>query len=113
MSRDDLRRIAEARAHLEILRSHLTRADLGDSVIFDAVCLRLAAAIDCVDSIDATTRDDVFGSSWPAIASVRNRIAHSYLQVDRAIIEATVTSDLPGFEAQLDLLEQRINDAPA
>lgn len=59
MSHDDLRRIAEARTHLEILRSQLTRADLGDSVIFDAVCLRPAAAIDCVGSIDATTRDDV------------------------------------------------------
>jgi uncharacterized protein with HEPN domain len=106
--RNDLVRIAGAREHLEILRSHLTRGDLDDAVVFDAVCLRLAAAIECVGAVDAAVRDDVFGTSWPAIASVRNRIAHSYVRVDREIIEATVISDLPGFEAQLDLLELRV-----
>lgn len=95
MSRDDLRGIAEAREHLELLRSHLSRADLDDAVVFDAVCLRLAAAIECVGAVDSAIRDEVFGSSWPAIASVRNRIAHSYVRVDRSIVEATVVSDLP------------------
>jgi hypothetical protein len=71
--RNDLVRIAEAREHLEILRSHLTRGDLDDAVVFDAVCLRLAAAIECVGAVDAAVRDDVFGTSWPVIASVRNR----------------------------------------
>lgn len=108
MSRDDLRRIDEARRHPAILRAHLERGDLDDEVVFDAVCLRLAAAIECVGSVDANRRAEVFGSGWRAIASVRNRIARGYIRVDRAIIAATVSGDLPGFEAKLDLLEKPI-----
>lgn len=108
MSRDDLRLIDEARRHLAILRTHLERGDLDHEVVFDAVCLRLAAAIECVGSVDADRRAEMFGSGWRAVASVRNRIAHGYIRIDRAIIAATVNGDLPSFEAKLDLLEQLI-----
>ncbi len=90
------------------MRSHLTHAGLDDAVVFDTVCLRLAAAIECVGAIDSAARDEIFGSSWPAIASARNRIPYSYVRVDRAVIEATVAADLPTFEAQLDSLERRL-----
>lgn len=78
MSRPDAEHLANARAHLRVLRSHMLRTDLADDTVFDAVCMRLSAAIESISAIDSEARDRAFGSAWPAIASVRNRIAHGY-----------------------------------
>ncbi|WP_431310334.1 HepT-like ribonuclease domain-containing protein [Luteimicrobium album] len=40
--------------------------------------------------------------------ATRNRIAHDYLEVDRAIIRATVEVDLPAFEESLARLTRRL-----
>jgi uncharacterized protein with HEPN domain len=48
----------------------------------DAVCMRLSAAIESVAMIDDALRARAYGDAWPAIWSVRNRIAHGYLVVD-------------------------------
>lgn len=42
------------------------------------------------------------------IWSVRNRIAHGYVHIDRAIIVATVENDLGEFARDLDLLEEHL-----
>lgn len=44
MTRSDDELLAQALAHLEVLRSHLAAGDLADQTIADAVSLRLAAA---------------------------------------------------------------------
>ena len=41
------------------------------------------------------------GEDWSVIWATRNRIAHGYTFIDRAMIEATLHKDLPGFEATL------------
>ena len=46
MSRTDLEIAQDALDHLSVLRSHLTRGDLSDQTVADAVSLRLAAAIE-------------------------------------------------------------------
>jgi uncharacterized protein with HEPN domain len=101
----DRERVAAARHHLIQLRRHLARGDLADDTIFDAVCMRLSAAIESVGMIERNSTVQAFGDAWPAIWSVRNRIAHGYLQIDRAIIVATVENDLGEFEQGLDKLE--------
>ena len=45
MSRTDKEATQDALDHLAVLRAHLTRGDLGDQTIADAVSLRLAAAV--------------------------------------------------------------------
>lgn len=67
MSRSPIERVDDARRHLRILHEHLARGDLHDDTIFDAVCMRLSAAIESVAALDADLRSRVFGELWPAI----------------------------------------------
>lgn len=46
--RSDEQLIEEALTHLGILREHLSRGDLADQIVADAVSMRLAAAIDAL-----------------------------------------------------------------
>jgi uncharacterized protein with HEPN domain len=99
VSRTDRQLLLDALDHLEILRRHQVRADLADETVADAVSLRLAAAIEAVAGIDRERREQAFGDDWALIWATRNRIAHGYAVVDRAMIKATVDNDLPVFEA--------------
>ena len=110
MSRTDAQHIADAEEHLRVLKRHLGRGDLEDDTIFDAVCLRLSAAVESVGCIDEATRDREFGTNWAAIWSVRNRISHGYMYVDQRIIIDTVENDLPAFEQSLDRLAKVLKD---
>jgi uncharacterized protein with HEPN domain len=101
VSRSDRELLADALSHLEVLRAHQARRDLDDQTVADAVCLRLAAAIEAVAGLTADVRANAFGEEWPVIWATRNRIAHGYTFIDRAMIEATLHKDLPGFEATL------------
>ena len=75
--------------------------DLVDETIFDAVCMRLSAAIESVASVSEAGRICEFGDSWPVIWSVRNRTAHGCIYVDDQIVHATVNEGLPEFERAL------------
>ena len=105
MSRSDSQLIGNAREHLDRLAAHLQRGDLDDEVVFDAVCLRLSAAIESISGIDVALRDKAFGNDWPMIWSVRNQIAHGYAHVDRTIIATTVSHDVAQLQRALDDLE--------
>ena len=113
MSRSDIEHVRHAQQHIRKLREHLTRGDLADETIFDAVCMRLSAAIESVASISEARRVREFGDSWPAIWSVRNRIAHGYIYVDDQIIHATVSEELPEFEGVLERLARALESGDA
>lgn len=108
MTQSDAEHIANARAHLEVLPSHMLRTDLADDTVFDAVCMRLSAAIESISAIDSGARDRALGAAWPAMASVRNRIAHGYTYVDREIIDNTVRHDLDELERGLEGLAEEL-----
>lgn len=97
MSRSDAERLRDAQFHLEILDSHMQKAGLDDQTVADAVCLRLASAIECVADLSPELRAQAFGEDWPLIWATRNRIAHGYAMIDLRIIKATLRDDLPGF----------------
>ena len=108
MTRTDTEHLENAREHLRILHAHMERSDLADATVFDAVCMRLSAAIESISAVDQPARDRAFGSTWRAMASVRNRIAHGYTYVDREIIDNTVEHDLDDLERGLDRLAQEL-----
>jgi len=101
MTRSDDELLAQALAHLDVLRNHLQAGDLADQTIADAVSLRLAAAIEAVNDCDAQRLDRLFGDEWTLMWATRNRIAHGYAFVDLAIIQATVEQDVPAFEEKV------------
>lgn len=109
MKRGDRERTEEALHHLGILRRHVAGRSLDDQLVVDAVCLRLAAAIDAVAGLSGPVRDRAFGGGWRAIWATRNRIVHAYTVVDPVIIAATVEHDLDDFELALRVIEQQIS----
>lgn len=93
---------------MEALREHLAGGSLNDSVVFDAVCMRLAAAIEETERIDRSLRDRVFGEDWVLIKAMRNAIVHNNAFVDATLIEDTVARDLDGFENGLRELQRTL-----
>lgn len=79
----------------------MKKAGLDDQTVADAVCLRLASAIECVGDLSPELRAKVFGDDWPLIWATRNRIAHGHATIDLSLIEATVRGDLPSFRAAI------------
>lgn len=103
MSRSDRERVTDALTHLAILIEHLGRGDLSDTTVADAVCLRLAAALDALAATSEAFRVQTFGDDWYVMRSTRNRIAHGYISIDMTLISATVENDIPGLVQQLRL----------
>ena len=103
MSRTDREVTQDALNHLAVLRAHLSRGDLDDQTIADAVSLRLAAALEALAQGTDGLRERLFLGEWHIAWATRNRIAHSYIQIDHGIISATVADDLPALEAALAL----------
>jgi uncharacterized protein with HEPN domain len=101
VSRTDGELVSDALAHLTVLNEHMQRGDLSDSVIADAVSMRLAAAIDALAATTEEFRQRNFGDDWHAMRSTRNRIAHGYIFIDINMIRATVEHDVPNLVERL------------
>lgn len=84
----------EAVAHLELAQRYAA-GDLSDQLVIDAICMRLSAAIEALSQVDDQKRDELFGSDWPLMWGMRNRIAHGYMLVDAVIVRTTVNTDVP------------------
>lgn len=86
--------LSDALSHLDAVADYAT-GNLNEQKTVDAICMRLSAAIEALADLDETTRTDLFGSTWPQMWGMRNRIAHGYLLVNPPIVRATVERDLP------------------
>jgi uncharacterized protein with HEPN domain len=99
--RTDTELLGEARYHLSLAQEH-AEADVESQRGIDAVCMRLAAGIESLSRLDAETREELFGRTWPAMWGMRNRIAHGYLLVETSIVRSTVERDIPSILATID-----------
>lgn len=61
MSRTDPELLRDALHHLDALREHLTRGDLSDDTVADAVAMRLAAMIEALSRASDELRERAFG----------------------------------------------------
>ncbi|MEO9104612.1 MAG: HepT-like ribonuclease domain-containing protein [Terrimesophilobacter sp.] len=101
MSRTDEELVRDAVNHLEILKRHLSRNDLDDETVADAVSLRLSSAIESLSEASIAFRKRTFGDSWKVIWATRNLIAHGYAYINIAMIRSTVEQDVPELEHRL------------
>jgi uncharacterized protein with HEPN domain len=81
VSREPDEILRDARAHFETMNAYAEH-DLDDQLVVDAICMRLSAGIEALATLDPGGRDQLFGTDWPLIWGMRNRIAHGYLLVD-------------------------------
>lgn len=107
-SRHDAERLADIVDAITAIRSHLTRGDLSDGLVFDAVRLRLIEISEAVKLLDPKLVASEPDVRWSDAAGMRDWLAHHYFDTSRAIVEATITEDLPPLEAAVLQLEARL-----
>jgi uncharacterized protein with HEPN domain len=107
-ARHDDERLADIVDAITAIRSHLTRGDLSDGLIFDAVRLRLIEIGEAVKLLDPKLVASEPDVKWSDAAGMRDWLAHHYFDTSRAVVEATVTEDLPPLEAAVLRLQARL-----
>jgi uncharacterized protein with HEPN domain len=107
-SRHDEERLADIMDAITAIKSHLTRGELSDGLIFDAVRLRLIEIGEAVKLLDLELVASEPDVRWSDAAGMRDWLAHHYFDTSRAIVEATIMEDLPPLEAAVLQLEARL-----
>ena len=111
MSRHDRQRLEDILAAIDAIRAHLTRGELSDSLVFDAVRVRLIEIGEAVKALPADLLAKEPDLPWAQIAGMRDRLAHRYFDISRAIVAATVEHDVPELErATRSLLDHTSED---
>jgi uncharacterized protein with HEPN domain len=108
MSRRDLERLQDIRDAIAAIHSHVSRGDLSDGLIFDAVRVRLIEIGEAIKALPTELVDAEPEIPWADIAGMRDRLAHHYFDTEHSIVAATVADDLGRLEAAVERLETRL-----
>jgi uncharacterized protein with HEPN domain len=82
------------------IADHITRGTLDDGLVFDAVRVRLIEIGEAVKAIDPDLLVREPAIPWMDVAGMRNHLAHWYFDTGHAIVQATLSEDLPPLVAQ-------------
>ena len=95
MNHRDDQRLSDILEAIAAIESHLSRGDLSDGLIFDAVRIRLLEIGEAVKAISTEVTEREPSIPWSQIARMRDHLAHRYFDTSHAIVQVTVTNDLP------------------
>lgn len=110
MTRRDRQRLDDVLAAAAAIRQHLTRGELSDGLIFDAVRVRLIEIGEAVKALPSELLDQEPSVPWSQVAAMRDRLAHRYFDTSHAILQATVDHDLPELEQVVRRLTESVAD---
>lgn len=105
MSTRDTRLLADIRAAIAALRSHVQRGPIADGLVFDAVRIRLLEIGEAVKGLSPELLNREPSIPWSEIARMRDHLAHRYFDTSHAIVQATVDHDLDELDAAVARLE--------
>lgn len=88
----------------------MTRGDLSDGLIFDAVRVRFIEIGEAVKALPRALLTHEPDIPWDQIAGMRDRLAHRYFDTSHAILQATIDNDLPELEQAVHRLSARVSD---
>ena len=108
MSRQDEARLGDIAEAVAAIRDHLTRGDLHDGLVHDAVRVRLIEIGEAVKGIDPDLLDEAPAVPWKEIARMRDHLAHRYFDTDHAIVRDVVDNDLGLLAEAVQSLVDRI-----
>jgi uncharacterized protein with HEPN domain len=109
VSRQDARRLLDIVAALDAIDSHISRGDVSDGLVFDAVRIRLIEIGEAVKSLpgDVLAREPAL--PWREIASMRDHLAHRYFDTTHSIVASTISHDLPVLRLAVERLLQHLD----
>jgi uncharacterized protein with HEPN domain len=113
LSRQDDARLGDIVEAIAAIRHHLTRGDLHDGLVSDAVRARLIEIGEAVKGIDPDLLDEAPGVPWKEIARMRDHLAHRYFDTDHAIVQDVVVNDLGPLAEAVESLIHRIGRGDA
>lgn len=99
MSRRDAERLQDILEAITAIESHLTRGDLSDGLIFDAVRVRLIEIGEAIKTVSTELLDTEPGHPWSDIARMRDRLAHRYFDTNHGHVSGAVHQDLEPLKA--------------
>lgn len=108
MKRYDNQRLTDIESAIRAIRTHLSRGELSDGLIFDAVRIRLVEIGEAVKAISPSllaTEPDI---PWKNIAAMRDQLAHRYFDTEHALVTATVSHDLAPLLDAVNRLQARL-----
>jgi uncharacterized protein with HEPN domain len=108
VSRYDGQRLEDIRAACTAIHDHLTRGDLSDGLVFDAVRVRLIEIGEAVKALSPDLLATEPTIPWRDVASMRDRLAHRYFDTSHAILSGTIHHDLPELKAAVERLATRL-----
>jgi uncharacterized protein with HEPN domain len=96
---------------IEAIRDHLTKGDLDQGVVYDAVRVRLIEMGEAVKGLSSELRETEPTIPWTAIARMRDHLAHRYFDTDHAIVEDIVDNELEPLLRAVGSLYERADRA--
>lgn len=90
MSRRDKQRLDDTQAALDAIDDHLTRGELSDGLVYDAVRVRLIEIGEAVKGLSADNLTTEPNLPWAQIAGMRDRLAHRYFDTPSGAAAARV-----------------------
>ena len=94
MNRQDVSRLDDIVQAIDAIRGHLTKGDLGQGLVYDAVRVRLIEIGEAVKGLSPSLLDTEPSIPWSAIARMRDHLAHRYFDTDHAIVQDVVDNEL-------------------
>lgn len=110
MTRGERQRLDDVLAAIDVIREHLTRGDLSDTLVFDAVRIRLIEVGEAVKALPRELLEQEPAMPWDQVARMRDRLSHRYFDTSRAILQATVDRDLAELESAIGRLVRHVAD---
>ena len=113
MSRHDADRLDDITAAIEAIRSHVERGPLSDSLVSDAVRIRLLEIGEAVKALPehlTSTEPDI---PWRQIARMRDHLAHRYFMTELEILQSTIEEDLGPLRDAVDRMRARSRSGSA
>lgn len=109
MSRRDGERLQDILDAIAAIDSHLTRGDLSDGLILDAVRVRLIEIGEAVKAVSTELLDTEPSHPWSDIARMRDRLAHRYFDTHHGHVSGAVHQDLEPLKAAVLRLQDRLS----
>jgi uncharacterized protein with HEPN domain len=107
VSRRDPERLQDILDAIEAIKGHVSRGELSDGLIFDAVRVRLIEIGEAIKAISPTLLETEPGHPWTDIARMRDRLAHRYFDTTHSQVAGVVENDLEPLKAAVVRLQSR------
>lgn len=107
MRRHDHQRLTDIGDAIAAIHAHMSRGDLSDGLVFDAVRIRLLEIGEAIKAITPSLLATEPAIPWKNIAAMRDLLAHQYFDTEHSIVAATVSTDLDPLLAAVRRLRTR------